>query len=135
MGGYGAMKLGLSCPDKFAAVGSLSGALDILDRLANAEPHFYNEFAFIFEASEEERQKEDLFYLAEKLNNSSGPKPRIYIWCGTEDFLYQDNVKFKNYLEKLKFDFIYEESAGDHSWQHWDIKIQAVLKFIFNQGR
>ena len=30
MGGYGAIKLGLLCPDRFSAVASLSGALDVV---------------------------------------------------------------------------------------------------------
>jgi S-formylglutathione hydrolase FrmB len=54
------------------------------------------------------------------------------VWCGTEDFLYQDNVKFRKAIEKMDFDFKYEESPGDHSWGYWDLKIQTVLKFIFN---
>ncbi|MCL2816675.1 MAG: esterase family protein [Oscillospiraceae bacterium] len=131
MGGYGAMKLGLSCPEKFSVAASLSGALDIIGRLS-AEAWLQNEFSYLLKSSEEDRQKIDLFYLAEKLNASNQPKPRLYIWCGTEDFLYQDNVKFRNFIKKMSFDYTYEESAGDHQWRYWDLKIQTVLKFIFN---
>jgi S-formylglutathione hydrolase FrmB len=129
MGGYGAFKLGLACPEKFSAAASLSGALDVIGRLSEADPEFQNEFSYVYE-SPDERQKNDLLSLAEKLHVSTKPKPRLYAWCGTEDFLYQDNVKFKNFIEKLDFDFTYEESAGDHSWGYWDVKIQTVLNFI-----
>ena len=132
MGGYGAMKLGLFCPEKFCVAASLSGALDIFGRLAAEETGLKDEFAYILDYPEEERQKADLFFLAEKLNISNKPKPRIYMWCGTEDFLYQDNVKFRKAIEKMDFDFKYEESPGDHSWGYWDLKIQTVLKFIFD---
>lgn len=133
MGGYGAMKLGLSFPEKFSAVASLSGALDIMHRLY-AEEWLREEFQDLWTSSDEERQKIDLFLLAEKLNVSNQTKPRIYIWCGTEDFLYKDNVKFKNFIEKTSFDVKYEESAGDHTWGYWDLKIQTALKFIFYQS-
>ena len=132
MGGYGAMKLGLSCPEKFSAVASLSGALDITERLS-VEKGIHEEFAFILDVPAEERRKADLFWLAEKLNapDSKIPKPRIYIWCGTEDFLYEDNIKFRDFMKKLDFDFTYEESPGDHTWGYWDMKIQTALNFMF----
>jgi len=135
MGGYGAMKLGLACPEKFSVAASLSGALDIIGRLSldDDDSESDGEFAFLFNNSYETRQQIDLFALAENLNKSNQPKPRIYIWCGTEDFLYEDNVKFKNYLKTTDFDYKYEESPGDHSWGYWDEKIQTVLKFIYNK--
>ena len=132
MGGYGAMKLGLSCPEKFSVAASLSGALDVIHRLYTEE-RLRDEFREFWNCSEEEREKIDLFLLAEKLNKSNLPKPRLYAWCGTEDFLYPDNVKFRNFMKTLDFDFTYEESTGDHLWHYWDLKIQTVLKFIFNQ--
>jgi len=127
MGGYGAMKLGLSCPEKFSVAASLSGALDA-ERLRNS-------FSQIFEDTDESRQKNDLFLLAEKLNKSNQPKPRLYVWCGTEDFLYQDNINFKNFMDGKNFEFKYEESPGDHQWFYWDMKIKTALEFIFNQNK
>jgi len=129
MGGYGAMKLGLACPEKFAAVASLSGALDIFGRIGS-ETWLHEEFGFILDLSDKERRESDLFYMAEKLSKSEIPQPEIYIWCGTEDFLYQDNLKFKAHLEKTGLDFTYEESAGDHVWGCWDLKIQTALNFM-----
>ena len=132
MGGYGAMKLGLSCPEKYAVAASLSGALDIqgvLKRNAGSQ------HAHIFDDVADGWDKNDLFILADKLNKSNQPKPRFYIWCGTEDFLYIDNVKFRDYIKSPEFkDFNvkYEESAGDHRWLYWDLKIQTVLKYIYN---
>lgn len=128
MGGYGAIKLGLSCPEKFSVAASLSGALDVREVIKRPEGM---QVAYLFDTSGEGWQKNDLFILAEKLNKSNLPKPRLYIWCGTEDFLYKDNVKFRNYIEKTDFEVKYEESPGDHSWGYWDSKIQTVLKFIF----
>ena len=128
MGGYGAMKLGLSCPEKFSVAASLSGALDFVNSVLFSEAPFRDEFAYMLD----EPEKNDLFVLAEKLNVSSQPKPRLYIWCGTEDFLYESNVKFRDFIKKTDFEVKYEESPGDHSWGYWDAKIKTVLEFIFD---
>ena len=58
------------------------------------------------------------------------PMPKIYIWCGTEDFLYAQNVTMKEHLESLDYDLTYEESAGDHQWYYWDAQIQRVLQWL-----
>jgi S-formylglutathione hydrolase FrmB len=71
-----------------------------------------------------------LFAAAERLAASGKPKPKIYIWCGTEDFLYDQNVRMRDHLRKLGFDLTYEESPGDHSWKYWDEKIQTVLEWL-----
>ena len=72
----------------------------------------------------------DLFAVAERLAASDKPKPRVYMWCGTEDFLYQQNTAMRDHLKKLGFDLTYEESPGDHQWKYWDEKIQTVLSWL-----
>jgi S-formylglutathione hydrolase FrmB len=72
----------------------------------------------------------DLFALAEKLKASGKELPKIYMWCGTEDFLYRENIRMKKHLDALGFDLTYEESPGDHQWKYWDEKIQSVLKWL-----
>ena len=131
MGGYGAFKIALSCPDKFAAAASLSGAVDIVSEVKSNNSNLKDEFYNIFgDSSLVEGSKDDLFYLAENLSSKTGPKPKLYQWCGTEDFLYEDNIKFKKFIETLDFDYKYEEEPGDHSWGYWDNKIQSVLKWL-----
>ena len=54
----------------------------------------------------------------------------MYQWCGTEDFLYEGNVKFKEFMETLDFDYTYAESSGDHQWVYWDQQIEKFLQMI-----
>ncbi|PKM90647.1 MAG: hypothetical protein CVU85_00385 [Firmicutes bacterium HGW-Firmicutes-10] len=61
---------------------------------------------------------------------SNKPLPKVYMWCGTEDFLYDLNITMKNHLEALQFDLTYEESPGDHQWKYWDAQIQRVLEWL-----
>jgi S-formylglutathione hydrolase FrmB len=128
MGGYGALKLGLNYPERFVAVASLSGVTDIFNW---AEVTKRENFKFIFgENSNIPNSDSDLFYLMKKLANSNNPIPALYQCCGTEDFLYEDNLRFKTYLESLNVDFTYNEAPGNHNWEFWDEHIQNVLKWL-----
>lgn len=134
MGGYGAMKLGLAASDTFGMAASLSGGLDMAnlisrpERIAGEQKHFWET---IFGDLEKMKGKEnDLLHLASILKESGKPLPKLYMWCGTEDFLYEDNLTMKNHLNQLEYDLTYEESPGDHQWKYWDEKIQTVLQWI-----
>lgn len=46
--------------------------------------------------------------------------PQVYwIACGVEDFLYEDNVIYRQYLDEQQYPYEYHESAGGHSWENW----------------
>ena len=125
MGGYGAFKCALRAPQTFGAAGSLSGAMDIY------HPDLGPEHKILFEEGRLCEQ-DDLFLLSEKLLASDAPKPRLFQWCGTEDFLYQDNLRFRDRMIALEYpDYHFEQSEGDHNWYWWDMKIQAFLKWAF----
>ena len=72
----------------------------------------------------------DLFYLTEQAAKKA-VKPKLYMWCGTGDYLYADNVRLKEHIEKLDLDYTYEESPGSHCWDYWDVQIQRVLEWMF----
>jgi S-formylglutathione hydrolase FrmB len=78
--------------------------------------------------------KNDLFTLARKV--AKAPiKPRLYQCCGTEDFLYADNIRFRDSIHKLPLDLTYEEGPGEHNWEYWDKMIQRVLAWMFPRGK
>ena len=128
MGGYGAFKLGLRCPDRFAAVASLSGGLDAAECCQINEAPIWGQ---IFGKAEDVPGSDnDLFAVSKRLKESGKILPKLYMWCGTEDFLYAQNVRMRDHLQKLGYDLTYEESPGDHMWSCWDGKIQSVLKWL-----
>jgi S-formylglutathione hydrolase FrmB len=129
MGGYGAFKLALRCPDKFIAGASLSGALNIADLAKNRNPQRAWEYVF-GDLDKIKGSDNDLLYLAEKVAKSNGPKPMFYQCCGTEDFLYEDNIVFRDWANELGLDLTYEEESGTHEWGYWDKKIQRVLEWL-----
>jgi putative tributyrin esterase len=135
MGGYGAYKLALIYPERFAAAASLSGGLDLsysvrADNPRNDEGRLA-EFRTVFgDLSKVSGSKNDLIALAKKVSRGA-VKPRLYQCCGTEDFIYPDNVRFREAVSKLPLDLTYEESPGEHNWAYWDKMIQRVLEWMF----
>ncbi len=126
MGGYGAFKMALRNPGRFAAAGSFSGALT-LDWMKNNKDR-KAEMECIF--GKKLKPCDDLLRISQELARSGKPRPRLYQSCGTEDFLYKDNLKFKCHLEKLGYDLSYSERPGIHEWGFWDIEIQKFLKWL-----
>jgi S-formylglutathione hydrolase FrmB len=134
MGGYGAFKLALSHPDRYAAAASLSGAVDISEVVKRTDdpdnPAWLEQMHNIFGDLEKlPGSPHDLFNLAMKVFQS-GTKPRLYQYCGTEDFLYQDNLRLRDFIRPLGYDYTYEETPGGHTWVHWDRTIQRVLDWL-----
>ena len=132
MGGYGALKCAIKAPETFAAAGCLSGALDIstLYKEAIKGPEasvFENAFGSLRKLRADGN---DPLLEAEKLAASGLPKPRIFTWCGRQDFLYQNNRRAVRRLKNLGFDVTDTWSAGDHQWRYWDEHIQNVLDFM-----
>lgn len=118
MGGYGALKCGLRAGETFSKVAALSGALDAA-RICE-EARGQRLWEDIFGPADTVRGSfNDLFAAAEEMKDSQD-RPDVYIWCGTEDFLYQDNVRMRAHLSKLGYHLTYEESPGDHQWKYWD---------------
>lgn len=128
MGGYGAFKLALRYPERFAAAASLSGALDLVSLIERSqEPDEIEGFSTVFGDLETVSGGEnDLMALAGQVSNC----PRLYQWCGREDFLYEDNLAFRKRARETGLDLTYEEGCGDHSWLFWDRQIQRVLEWI-----
>ena len=135
MGGYGALKLGLRRPDLFAGCAGFSGCLDIealRATLAQADPGLQGEAKAIFGEDLVIKPEDNLFYLVEK--TALLPKaqlPKVMVTCGTEDFLYSHNTRFRDTIQALPYEFTYREWPGTHEWGFWDRSLQYALEFFF----
>lgn len=129
MGGYGALKLGLLASNTFSHAASLSGALDIGEICEHLPPGEERLFLEVFGDPKTARGSEnDLFAAAEKLPKDE--RPRVFIWCGTEDFLYAHSARMHRHLDSLQYDLTYTQGPGDHQWVYWDQQIQTVLAWL-----
>lgn len=133
MGGYGAMKLGLLCPEKYAAVASLSGAVemeaDFFRHSVQKDDAFLRELTDIFGPFEEFMQSDNcLTRVAERLDPVKAP--RMYMACGTADFLFDSNEDFvRRFGGKFSIRYDTEEGAA-HTWDFWDRQIEKVLAWL-----
>lgn len=134
MGGYGALKWALSYPEHFSAVASLSGVTDIAS-LVERDRGTADKFKMIFGSREIKETKNDLLWLLEQGDQLTESKPLIYQTCGTEDFLYEDNLRFKQLCEKTSYDLTIDFGPGNHEWSYWDNKIQDVLDWLPLRGK
>lgn len=88
------------------------------------------EYEMIFGKEDTAGTPEDLLWLLEEVNRSTGPKPALYQCCGTEDFLYTDNLRFRDACQATSLSLTYEEGPGTHEWGYWDAKIRDVLAWL-----
>lgn len=133
MGGYGALKLALNHPERFLACASFSGACDMGERIAGIMPDdsFSREMLDIFGSQEDFLHSEnDLGWQAERVSKGK-LIPQIYMACGTDDFLYQNNLGFLDHLKTLGLPVTWESTPGRaHTWDYWDEKVQVALKWF-----
>lgn len=135
MGGYGALRLALAQPERFAAAASLSGALDLARRLREAgKPDSripLAEWKGVFGADLDAVPADaDLHRLVARVGRGSGPKPSLFLACGTGDELLADTRDFRRHAEAAGLDVRCGESPGAHEWGYWDEQIQRVLDWL-----
>ena len=136
MGGYGAMKLALTHPERFAAAASFSGAVDVAADVDSKTGERLEGFRRVFGDPAGIRGSDnDLFHLLEK--NADAPhKPRLYVCCGTADFLYDHHLRFIPALEKHGWDVTrYEEPDTGHEWRFWDERIRFFIPWALDGGK
>ena len=61
----------------------------------------------------------------------ANPPQFYWIACGVDDFLYEDNVIYRQYLDEKHYPYEYYESAGGHSWQNWMDYLTIFAQRIF----
>jgi putative tributyrin esterase len=131
MGGYGAFKLALHHPDRYAAAASLSGALDMARRVETA---FSELLTTVFGSRAALREApHNLLRTVARMGRSPALRrrcPALYQACGTEDYLYADNQTFRRAAEAAGLPLHYTEGPGAHDWAYWDARIQDVLAWL-----
>lgn len=132
MGGFGALHTALAYPDNFGKTAGLSSALIVhniagikegyRDDKANYE--YYREcFGDLDKVLESENNPETL---VKNLKEQGKSLPEIFMACGTEDFLLEENRQFHNFLNENDITHTYIESAGGHDMKFWD---EYAVKF------
>ncbi|HQU91932.1 MAG TPA: alpha/beta hydrolase family protein [Pyrinomonadaceae bacterium] len=131
MGGFGALKFGLKYPDKFVLAGSFSGALGAADITEKSFPGAIGKTidGIFGPAGSDTRKANDLFAIIRSTTpEKTKTIPFIYLDCGTEDFLFQNNRDFVSLLIEKKVPHEYRQLPGAHEWKYWDKQVQEFLR-------
>ena len=121
MGGFGALKLGLSRPESYAAIGCFSAAHmeyqpDSFRNKHMLELVYGDKLAEIEAQMERDALKPD--------------KPRLSVWhaCGDADVLKDNALRTRDFMEKIPgLDYHFEMLPGRHNWALWD---EMTSRFI-----
>ncbi|MBR6129513.1 MAG: esterase [Bacteroidaceae bacterium] len=115
MGGYHTFRISMLNPGTFGYIGLYSAAV----RLDRSQKSFEEQLADHPEA-------------AAQLKAVFDAKPHLYwIAIGKEDFLYQQNVALRQYLDKKQYRYEYFENEGGHIWRNWRIYLSMFAPRLF----
>ena len=115
MGGYHTFRISMLNPGTFGYIGLYSAAV----RLDRSQKSFEEQLADHPEA-------------AAQLKALFDAKPHLYwIAIGKEDFLYQQNVALRQYLDKMQYRYEYFENEGGHIWRNWRIYLSMFAPRLF----
>ncbi len=141
MGGYGAAKLALSCPESYSSFGCFSGAVDPEKLESKMVSQGYDVFRYdlIFGgASKVTGSSDDLKVLAASLADSD-IKPDAFVTCGLEEANNYEMVsEFRDVLVKSGFQVRFTDGHGEHDWDYWERCIALYMEHlahIIDQGK
>jgi len=137
MGGYGAMRNGLKYAETFGCIGAFSGAfrIDEIDnikddshKLPNRRRSFYE--GVFGDLSKLKGSDKDPKALIEELKKQNKAIPSIYMSCGTDDFLIEQNKDLHSFFVERNIEHVYIEDEGDHEWDYWDKHLKEFLSWL-----
>ena len=118
MGGHGAYKLGLSCPERYAGIIVFSAGNFIETQEMPEGSPFAEIHRYVFGTSRIHSlagTEHDIKYLAKKAVEGS-ILPALFVCCGTEDGGFPIVKSTCAYMRELGFAPHWEEAPGAHDW-------------------
>lgn len=110
MGGFHSMQISKEYPTLFNYIGLFSASARFKGR---KDSHIYEN-------------------CEAKIKTQFAQKPALYwIAIGKDDFLYEENQKFRSFLDANGFQYTYVESEGGHIWRNWRNYLCQFLPLIF----
>ena len=110
--GYGTIKFALTQSHLFSKAAPLSAVFDVKS-LLDIEWNDFDPKAIAGEALKVKGTELDTYHLVDEAVDKGATLPELFIQCGTEDFLYDDNQRFMTYLDEKGINYKYEEGPGN----------------------
>lgn len=136
MGGYGAMKIGINNPDRYAAIGCFSAGANGGKPMPNNSGMFdddkWNLMNFMKYGGKDGLELPRIPFTWLK---------RIKIFLNCQDISHLRNRRFfdrkaretRDLFQPMvgnPYHYVYEEHKGIHGWDYWDEHITDFLKYI-----
>lgn len=139
MGGYGALRNGLSYLDTFGTIIALSNK--VLTK--SSKEHFdaaypiYQRLQGIVQTDRAEKMPDEMDIESLVLNALEQPekKPDLYLACGTEDDIFQENKDLHQFLVKHSYQHKYIEAPGKHDWDFWNATIKDSMEWLYGENK
>jgi S-formylglutathione hydrolase FrmB len=133
MGGFAAVKIGLSHPERFVFAGAISPAIDVPERRLNWKRiGKWWTFRRIFGPfGSEERRARDPFVLL----RSADPKavPYFYLTAGEQEPLMEPIQRFAARLRARGIAYEFHTKPGGHDWAEWNMQIPGCFESLMSK--
>lgn len=119
MGGFGALRLAATYPERFHAVSGHSSITDVSEMNA-----------FVEECMDEVVSGGSGRSVLHAMLGHRDQLPAIRFDCGTEDALLEANRTLHARLLDAGVPHTYEEFPGGHTWEYWSTHLDDTLRFF-----
>lgn len=136
MGGFGALHTALTKPETFGCAIALSSALiihQVADMSPDSPPHAMADYDYYTATFGDPARLVDSANnpetLVKRLLANGQPLPRLFMACGTEDFLIENNRAFRDFLLQAGVAVSYHEAPGVHNFAFWNQWIEPGIQW------
>ena len=119
MGGFGALRIAATYPERFHAVSGHSSITDVSQMRE-----------FVEECMDEVASPTGPRSVLEAMLRHRLHLPAIRFDCGTEDSLIEANRDLHARLMEAGIVHTYEEFPGGHTWDYWSTHLERTLRFV-----
>lgn len=142
MGGYGAMYHGVKYKEKFSSVYAMSAAfLEVEPKPEEERGDWEREFNLKtwgpnnsegYPETYKEHSIQEMFKAMDPIEprqRNRVPLPKIFIDCGDDDFLIQENMNLVSIMNEKNVQFEFRVHDGGHTWEYWRTALEKALVF------
>lgn len=126
MGGYGAAVCGLNHVEQFGNIGIFSGALSLDYEMMKDSPYRFD----LILGDDWDKVKESCVNVFKRCHEvAEAERPRIFLCCGKQDFLYGMNERFYREIRD-EYDVTYKEGEGSHDFAYWNERLKEMIPWF-----
>lgn len=135
MGGFGSLRNGFKYSDTFSKVAAFSSRILTKGEAKNRKKLEDNRINKRIQAIIESdtladlKEEEDPYEL---VKNKIRPQD-IFIACGLDDYIYDENKAFHKFLVEENIPHEYQEKPGGHDWDFWNEAIEEAVKWMVGE--